>query len=143
MRRPPKILNTLLHIRELREERARERLSAALSALENARRDLDEVRKSQQAIYEELTGKILSGRDLQLFGEGLEVTYQETARLEEKLKARISEAENLKKELEKAYLEKKVIERFKERLWERYRWEEERAFYQELDDLILMRRANR
>ncbi len=143
MKRPPKILHTLLHIRELREERARERLAAALSALEAARRDLEEVRKNQQAIYTELAGRILSGKEVQLYGEGLEGAFHETARLEERLKARLSEVESLKKELEKAHLEKRVAERFKERLWRRYRREEEKTFYRELDDLTLMRRSRR
>ncbi|MBX6423053.1 flagellar export protein FliJ [Thermosulfurimonas sp. F29] len=143
MRRPPRILNTLLYLRELREERARDRLSGALSALDAARRDLKEVRENRRAVYNRLSGAVLSGKDLRLYGEGLEATFRETDRLERKLRARMKEVENLKKELEKAHLEKKVAEKYHEKLWQRFRREEEKAFYRELDDLTLMRRGRR
>jgi len=141
VRRPPRILNTLLYLRELREERARDRLAEALAALEAARRDLEEVRENRRAVYNRLSGATLSGRDLRLYGEGLEATFGEVNRLEEKLRSRTRQVEDLKKELEKAHIEKKVVEKYRERIWQRFRREEEKAFYRELDDLALMRRG--
>ncbi|HFC98222.1 MAG TPA: hypothetical protein ENJ40_07185 [Thermosulfurimonas dismutans] len=139
MKRPPRILDTLVYIRKLREERARERLAAALKALEEARRDLQTVRDTRSSLFGELQPKELSGGDLRLLGEGMEGLFRETFRLEEKLKARSSEMESLKTELRRAYQERRVSERLRERLWWRYRREEERIFYRELDDLTLMR----
>jgi len=141
MKRPPRILKTLLYIRELREERARERLGLALSALRNAARDLEELHKLQKSLFSELGGKVLSGRDVFLYGQGLEATFYEKRRAEEKYRARQKEAEDLRKELEKAYQEKKVAQRLYERLWRKYRNEEEKIFFKEMDDLALMRRG--
>ena len=139
MKRPPRILKTLLYIRELQEERARERLSQALSALKNATQDLEALRRLQKSLFSELSGRTLSGRDLFLYGQGLEATFYERRRAEEKHQARKEEVENLRKELEKTYQEKEVAERFYERLWRKYYAEIEKKFFREMDDLALMR----
>jgi len=139
VKRPPRILKTLLSIRELREERARERLGLALSALKNATRDLEQIYKLQESLFSELSGRELSGKDLFLYGQGLEATFYERRRAEEKCRARKEEVENLRKELEKAHREKRVVERLYERLRRKYRHEEEKIFFREMDDLALMR----
>ncbi len=141
MRRPPRVLYTLLSLRELREERARERLNLALAALGEALRDLEDLQKLQKELFSQLTGQELPGRALWLYGQGLEAIFGEKRRAEERWRARQQEVENLRQELEKAHREKRMAERLLERLRRRYQQEEERKFYREMDDLTLMRRG--
>ena len=143
MKRPPKVLKTLLEIKNLYEERAQERLGAALSALETARKDLLTVNQIRSSVFERLEKSVLSGEELLFYAQGLEALFQEKRRLEEKCQAREKEVEKLRAELEKAHREKRVVEKLNQKLWQKYWQEEERLFWKELDDLTLMRLKGR
>ncbi len=133
-------MKTLLTVRELREERAKERLSAARAAMEEARKDLETLLEFKSSLFSELSGRTFSGDELQLFGQGLEATFFELRRAEERLSSRIKEVEAMRKELEVAHRQRRVAERLSQRIRERIAREEEKAFYREMDDLTLMRR---
>ncbi|RUM87625.1 MAG: hypothetical protein DSZ24_05795 [Thermodesulfatator sp.] len=141
MRRPPRVLDTLTYIRELREERARERFSLALRALQAALQELQDLEKAQREYFQGLAGQRLDGAYLRLLGEGLEATFGERRRLEERLRSRQKEVESLREELAQAHRERQAAEILREKRWRAWRREEERRLLREMDDLTLMRRA--
>ncbi|QJA06856.1 hypothetical protein FVE67_08670 [Thermosulfurimonas marina] len=141
MRRPPRILDTLTYIRELREERARERFGLAVRALQVALEESEALQRTQREYFQSLAGRRLDGGSLRLWGEGLEATFLERHRAEERLRAREKEVETLRAELARAHRERRAAETLRERRWRTWLAEEEKRFLREMDDLTLMRRA--
>ncbi|WP_022852301.1 flagellar export protein FliJ [Thermodesulfatator atlanticus] len=139
MKRPSKALKTLLWVRELKEQQAEQRFQQAQQALLDLENMLKEVSARPKKIFDEISGKVLSGEEIKAVYQHVEKLLAEKEEVEKILERKRKELENLRRETIKAHQHRQIAER----LWERA----QKAFLRELlaeetktvEDIIIMR----
>ncbi len=141
MKKPPRILKTLLWVNELKEKQAREKFQKARRALQELEEMLAEISTRPKELYDELPGRPLSGEELRLFSAQIERLLEEKKRVEEILAQKKEEVERLRKEAVRLYQRRRMAEILWQRAREHYLKELSFAELKEIEDQILSRRG--
>lgn len=142
-------LKTLLKVREIHEKQEEEKFSQAQKKLQEEERKEREIKRFQNEKYSELRQRMEPGQKISNFQEilmrksHLEIVKEQ---VEEQIQKR-EDAERMKEQqrlaLAKAAMERKVIEKDKEKkktLWKKFMNKEEEKFIDDLSTIAFVRK---
>ena len=141
MKRPPRVLKTLLWVNELRENLAREEFQKARRALEELEEMLAEISSRPRKLYEELTSRPLNGEELRLFSFQIERLLEEKRKVEEIMAQKRQEVERLRQEAVRLHQRRQMAEILWQRAQERYFKALISQEFKEIEDQVLARRG--
>ncbi len=137
-----KLLDLLLRIKKIQEDQGiinRERITNLLKTTQKELEGLREERAELSAFMEKrILFKADELKDLLILREHL-LEMQKFA--ENKLKSQKEELNKVVEELNKTHKERRLYERFRERVLSRQKMEEQLKFYKELDELVFLRKT--
>ncbi len=140
MKKPPTVLDTLVRISQLKEQRAKERFQRTKQVLLDLEKMLQEITQRPRRMFSELEGSTIDGARLQYFSWGLEMVFEEKGKVERILNNKREELEKLREQALRLYQKRRIAEILFEKAWRYYRQELEHLELKELDDLVLLRR---
>ena len=142
MKRPPKALETLLWVNELKEAKAREEFQKAKWALKELEDLLKEVSTRPKKLYDELSNRTLTGEELRTFAQIVDHLFQEKEKVEKILAQKEREVERLRREAVRLHQRRRMAEILCQRARHHYLRELAKEELKNLEDLILMRRKD-
>jgi len=138
--KPSKALKTLLWVSELKETKAKEDFQRGRRALRELEEMLAEIKAKPQQLYDQITGRELSGEELRWFAERVNHTLEEKHKVERILKEKEREVESLRQKALRLHKRRRIAETLYRKAREAYLRELEENEMKTLEDLVLMRR---
>jgi flagellar FliJ protein len=131
-------LETVLQVRTLREEQARLALAEAVAAYQQIRMGLEEAKTNLAAVSEDL-GKDWTPADYQILCAYLNGLQSRTEDLTQRLSRQSEDLQARQEGLQKLHQEKRLLERWRERLYREFLREEKSRGEKEVEDAALAR----
>ncbi|MBW1991378.1 MAG: flagellar export protein FliJ [Deltaproteobacteria bacterium] len=135
-------LETVLRVRELREEQARLELARALARLEKSRQVLQDMERQlveKLGTLHRTAAEEMEAPDYQLHADYLDHLQEAIQTWQARLAQEEREVEELKLKLEQLYQERRLLARLKEKQYAHFRREVEKVLEKEAEAGVLQR----
>ena len=135
-------LETVLRVRELREEQARLELARALKRLEHSRRALRDTERLLAEKLDALYGTIaeeMAAQDYQIHTDYLDYLNEAIQGWQARIIQEEGEAERQKLQLQRLHQERRLLSQLKEKQYTHFKWEEAKILEKELEAGVLQR----
>ncbi len=141
MRRRLEVLKLLTWYKSLREEQAKMEVANCRLNLEKLKQKKDSIISLRKNCYTLLEKeRVLSGGDLKYVMSQIERASEFEKTIDNQIEMQKKELIKLLNALEKAYKERKLMERVRDKVQQLWNMEMVKKHYKEMDDLVILRR---
>lgn len=144
MKRKLKVLNFLIWYKNLYENITKQELSLCQQSIKELQRKKKEVERDIVEEYEKIAQrKILDGREITNYFLEIQNLTEIKKRIEKEVLKKEREKEQLLEVLRGRYKERRLVEILRDKVEELWMKEEERRFFNEMNEIVLLLRTNR